>query len=99
VTITTDELWVAFGIVGQAMFFGRFLVQWIASERAGKSVIPVSFWFLSIAGGVIVLIYSIYRLDPVFILGNTTGVLIYARNLMLVGREKRQAERTAEAYK
>jgi lipid-A-disaccharide synthase-like uncharacterized protein len=84
---------VVFGLVGQAMFFGRFLVQWIASERAGKSVIPVAFWFLSIAGGAIVLIYSIYRLDPVFIIGNTTGVLIYGRNLFLVSREKREAAR------
>ena len=90
-TITSEEVWVALGLVGQAMFFGRFLVQWIASERAGKSVIPVAFWFLSIAGGAVVLIYSIYRLDPVFIIGNTTGVLIYGRNLFLVSREKRKA--------
>ena len=96
-TITTEEIWVTFGLIGQAMFFGRFLVQWIASERAGKSVIPVAFWFLSIAGGAVVLIYSIYRLDPVFIIGNTTGVLIYGRNLFLVRREKRQAARAMSA--
>ena len=96
-TITTEEIWVTFGLIGQAMFFGRFLVQWIASERAGRSVIPVAFWFLSIAGGAVVLIYSIYRLDPVFIIGNTTGVLIYGRNLFLVRREKRQAARAMNA--
>jgi lipid-A-disaccharide synthase-like uncharacterized protein len=97
VTITSEELWVAFGLIGQAMFFGRFLVQWIASERAGRSVIPVAFWFLSIAGGAIVLVYSIYRLDPVFIIGNTTGVLIYGRNLFLVSREKRETAVAAAA--
>ena len=90
-TITSEEAWVAIGLVGQAMFFGRFVVQWIASERAGRSVIPFAFWFFSVAGGLIVLVYAIYRLDPVFIIGNTTGLFIYGRNIFLIVRERRNA--------
>ena len=90
-TITSEEAWVAIGLIGQAMFFGRFVVQWIASERAGRSVIPFAFWFFSVAGGLIVLIYAIYRVDPVFIIGNTTGLFIYGRNIFLIVREKRNA--------
>ena len=90
-TITSEEAWVAIGLIGQAMFFGRFVVQWIASERAGRSVIPFAFWFFSVAGGLIVLVYAIYRLDPVFIIGNTTGLFIYGRNIFLIVREKRNA--------
>lgn len=81
-------LWLILGYLGQALFFSRFLVQWVASERAGRSVVPVSFWFLSIAGGLILLAYSIWRKDPVFILGQSCGALIYARNLMLIRKEK-----------
>ncbi len=81
--------WVAFGLFGQLMFTGRFLVQWIASERARKSVVPLSFWYLSMAGGLILLAYAIYRRDVVFILGQSTGVFIYARNLWLIHRERR----------
>jgi len=86
-------LWLIIGYLGQAMFFSRFLVQWIASERAGKSVVPISFWFLSLLGGLTLLAYSIWRKDPVFILGQSCGALIYMRNLMLIRREKtRQPE-------
>jgi lipid-A-disaccharide synthase-like uncharacterized protein len=87
----SERIWIIFGFVGQALFFGRFVVQWIASERAGRSVIPVAFWFFSVGGAVIVLAYAIYRLDPVFIIGNTTGLLIYGRNISLIMREKRRA--------
>ena len=97
--VSVEQIWVAIGLVGQLMFFGRFLVQWIASERAGRSVIPVAFWFFSVGGGLVILVYSIYRLDPVFIIGNTTGVLIYGRNLFLVRREKREAARAVSAFK
>ncbi len=83
--------WVAFGLGGQLMFTGRFLVQWIASERAGRSVVPVAFWYFSIAGGAILLSYAIYRQDPVFILGQSLGVLIYSRNLWLIHAERRRA--------
>lgn len=81
--------WVAFGLFGQLMFTGRFLVQWIASERARKSVVPLAFWYLSMAGGLILLTYAIYRRDVVFILGQSTGVFIYARNLWLINKDRR----------
>lgn len=76
--------WVFFGLLGQLLFTGRFLVQWIASERARRSVVPVAFWWFSIAGGLILLAYAIYRRDPVFILGQSLGVFIYSRNLWLI---------------
>jgi lipid-A-disaccharide synthase-like uncharacterized protein len=85
-----EAWWVVFGLVGQLMFTGRFLVQWIASERAKKSVIPVMFWYFSMGGGLILLSYAIYRKDPVFILGQSLGVFIYARNLWLIRGEKKQ---------
>lgn len=80
----TELLWVLFGLFGQLMFTGRFLVQWIASERARRSVIPVVFWYFSLAGGLILLSYAIYRRDPVFVLGQSLGVFIYLRNLWLI---------------
>ena len=84
------DWWAYIGIIAQALFTGRFVVQWLASERAGRSVIPFSFWLLSIGGGVLLLIYALYRRDPVFILGQAFGVLIYFRNLTFVLRERRQ---------
>lgn len=86
----TEFWWVIIGLSGQLLFTGRFLVQWIASERQRRSVIPVSFWYLSMSGGVVLLSYAIYRQDPVFIFGQSTGVVIYARNLWLIHVEKRQ---------
>jgi lipid-A-disaccharide synthase-like uncharacterized protein len=84
---TVVELWwVLFGLAGQLMFTGRFLVQWIASEKARRSVMPVAFWYFSMGGGLILLSYAIYRRDPVFILGQSLGVFIYARNLWLIHR-------------
>jgi lipid-A-disaccharide synthase-like uncharacterized protein len=80
--------WVMVGLGGQLLFSARFLVQWIASERARKSVMPVVFWHFSMAGGVVLLAYAIWRRDPVFILGQATGVLIYARNLWLIHAER-----------
>lgn len=76
------------GLVGQLFFTARFLVQWIASERAGRSVIPLAFWIFSIGGGIVLFGYALYRRDPVFILGQGTGVFIYIRNLMLISRER-----------
>lgn len=84
------DWWAWVGIVAQALFTGRFVVQWIASERAGRSVIPFSFWTLSIGGGSLLLIYALYRRDPVFILGQSLGVVIYLRNMTFVLRERRQ---------
>jgi lipid-A-disaccharide synthase-like uncharacterized protein len=81
-------LWLGVGLLGQAMFFSRFLVQWLASERAGRSIFPMAFWYLSLAGGVLLLIYAIWRQDPVFILGQTTGASIYLRNIWLRKHDK-----------
>ena len=75
--------WIVLGFVAQGLFTMRFLVQWIASERQRKSVVPVAFWYLSVAGGGLLLAYAIHRKDPVFILGQATGLLVYVRNLML----------------
>lgn len=79
-------VWIGIGFLGQSLFFGRFFVQWIASERRKESVIPRSFWYLSIGGGLILLAYSIHRRDPVFILGQATGIFIYTRNLWFIHR-------------
>lgn len=78
------------GYIGQALFTARFMVQWLASEREGKSVIPVSFWFLSIGGGLLLLAYALYKKDPVFIVGQSLGTFIYLRNLMFVFKERKQ---------
>lgn len=83
------DWWVALGFLAQALFSARFLVQWIASERAGRSVIPVAFWLFSIGGGALLLVYALYRKDPVFIAGQALGLFIYARNLYFVRREQR----------
>lgn len=84
------------GFTGQALFSGRFLVQWIASERAGKSVMPIAFWYFSIGGGLTLLGYAIYRNDPVFILGQSMGVFIYLRNLYLIRKNDRLEKAGAE---
>ena len=76
------------GMAGQILFFSRFLVQWIASEKKGKSTIPLSFWYLSIGGGFLLLVYAIWRKDPVITLGQLVGVFVYVRNLMLIHRHK-----------
>jgi lipid-A-disaccharide synthase-like uncharacterized protein len=81
------ELWIGIGLLGQAAFSGRFLVQWIASERAGRSVVPVHFWILSLVGGALLLAYALYRRDPVFILGQGANLFIYLRNLHLIRKE------------
>ena len=78
--------WVVFGFCGQALFGGRFIHQWIASERSGKSVVPVPFWWLSIAGGATLLVYAIHRRDPVFAAGQAFGLAIYVRNLVLISK-------------
>lgn len=86
----TEFWWVVIGLVAQLAFSARFIVQWFASEKAGRSVMPVAFWWLSLTGGLTLLSYAIYRKDPVFILGQSTGVLIYLRNLWFIYiREKR----------
>ena len=89
----SPEIWLAIGFLGQACFASRFLVQWLMSERAGRSVVPRAFWYLSIAGGMIVLSYAIWRRDPVFIVGQSAGLFVYLRNLTLLWREDRAAAR------
>jgi lipid-A-disaccharide synthase-like uncharacterized protein len=87
VFVTNFDWWVILGFVAQLMFTGRFLVQWIESERQGRSVIPITFWFFSIAGGLLLLAYAMYRRDPVFIAGQAFGVFVYVRNLYLIMKE------------
>jgi lipid-A-disaccharide synthase-like uncharacterized protein len=79
---------VIFGLLGQLCFSLRFIVQWVYSEKAKKSVIPVSFWYFSLAGGAILFVYAIYRKDIVFTLGQGVGLIVYARNLVLIARHK-----------
>ncbi len=84
------DVWVIVGFIAQAMFSMRFVIQWLASERVGRSIVPVAFWFFSIAGGSLLLVYAIQRQDPVFIAGQGLGLVIYFRNLWLIFKEKRR---------
>ncbi|MCK5707421.1 MAG: lipid-A-disaccharide synthase N-terminal domain-containing protein [Candidatus Aureabacteria bacterium] len=84
------DKWVILGFIAQFCFFSRFIVQWIASERKNESVIPIGFWYLSIIGGLLLFIYSIHTRNPVFILGQSMGPLIYSRNLYLIYKKKNQ---------
>jgi lipid-A-disaccharide synthase-like uncharacterized protein len=81
-------MWVILGLIGQGIFAARFLVQWIASEKKKESHIPLVFWYLSLGGAMILLAYAIYRRDPVFILGQATGFIVYIRNLMLIYKKR-----------
>ncbi len=87
------KMWLTIGFLGQALFAARFLVQWIASERRRESVVPVSFWYLSLGGAAILLAYAIWRRDPVFVLGQAFGFVVYTRNLALIGRRAKAANR------
>ncbi len=87
---TTELIWLSVGFAGQALFATRFIVQWIVSERQKRSVIPIAFWYFSAGGGMVLLSYAIWRQDPVFILGQSTGLFIYSRNLYFVYRERRE---------
>ncbi len=77
------------GLIGQGLFSMRFIIQWIASEKAGKSVIPFTFWIFSFGGSLFLLIYAIYRKDPVFILGQAPNLLIYSRNMWLIKKSRK----------
>ena len=90
VFVAQFDWWVVLGFLAQALFSARFFVQWIASERAGRSVIPAAFWWFSIGGGVLLFVYALYRKDPVFIAGQGLGLFIYLRNLYFVMRERGQ---------
>ncbi len=84
-----SKVWLSIGLIGNALFFSRFMVQWIASERAGRSFVPDSFWWLSIAGSVVLLLYAIHKRDPVFTLAYLPNCIVYVRNLMLIRKEAR----------
>jgi len=95
--MTLDRAWLAFGLIGQVVFGARFVVQWIASERKRESHIPLLFWYLSIAGGIITTAYAIHKRDAVFIIGQGAGLVVYVRNLMLIYRVQRTATTTTPA--
>ena len=84
------DFWLVFGIVAQLLFAARFIVQWISSEKAGKSVIPFAFWFFSMGGGLMTLVYGIVKREPVIILGQGLATIIYVRNIMLIVKERRR---------
>jgi len=84
-----EIVWIGIGFLGQFLFMMRFLWQWIQSERQRRSIIPIAFWYFSLAGGMTLFAYAVHRLDPVFITGQSLGLLVYGRNLLLIGREKR----------
>ena len=90
------DFWLAFGLVAQISFGARFLVQWIASERAHKSVVPMAFWFLSVGGGLMTLIYGLVKREPVIIIGQLLSNVIYVRNLMLIFKHHAKASETVE---
>ena len=96
ITPATEIIWLAVGFTAQLMFSMRFIIQWVASERARRSIVPETFWYFSLAGGAMLFAYAIYRMDPVFILGQGTGLLIYARNIHFIARGKREDRAAAE---
>jgi lipid-A-disaccharide synthase-like uncharacterized protein len=84
-----DAVWIVFGLAAQGMFFLRFLLQWIASERVKRSIVPETFWYFSLAGGLMLFLYAVHRADPVIMIGQLTGLFIYARNISLIWAQKR----------
>lgn len=97
-TSATEKTWLAVGFTAQLMFSMRFIVQWIASERARRSIVPETFWYFSMLGGAMLFAYAIYRLDPVFMLGQGMGLVIYGRNIYFIRtHQKREAQAAAAA--
>ena len=92
--VTKFDFWVMFGILAQLLFGCRFLVQWIVSERAGKSVMPFAFWVLSVGGGLMTLVYGVVKREPVIIFGQSLATLIYIRNIALIFKERRETTTT-----
>jgi lipid-A-disaccharide synthase-like uncharacterized protein len=90
-----EVIWIGIGFAGQFLFMMRFLWQWIQSERQKRSIIPIAFWYFSLAGGITLFTYAIHRRDPVFITGQALGVFVYTRNLLLIRRERREGQRPA----
>jgi len=89
-TTTTELFWLGVGFGAQTMFMMRFVIQWLASEKARRSVVPEAFWYWSLAGGFMLFVYAVYRMDPVFILGQLSGLFIYARNLQFIRQSRRE---------
>jgi lipid-A-disaccharide synthase-like uncharacterized protein len=85
-----EVIWIGIGFAGQGLFMMRFLWQWIQSERQKRSIIPIAFWYFSLAGGMTLFAYAVHRRDPVFIAGQALGLLVYSRNLLLIRRESRE---------
>jgi lipid-A-disaccharide synthase-like uncharacterized protein len=85
-----EAIWIGIGFAGQFLFMMRFLWQWIQSERQKRSIIPIAFWYFSLAGGMTLFLYAVHRRDPVFITGQTLGLVVYIRNLLLIRRERRE---------
>ena len=96
VFVAKFDFWLAFGLLAQLSFAARFLVQWIASERAGKSVVPLAFWFFSICGGLLTLVYGLVKREPVIIIGQLVSNIIYVRNLMLIFKSRAQVSETLD---
>ena len=96
---TMNKIFLYIGLFGQLCFSMRFIIQWIYSEKAKKSVIPIAFWYFSLSGGIILLIYAIYHRDPVFIMGQAPGVIIYSRNIYLIHKNKKEEARQSEGEK
>jgi lipid-A-disaccharide synthase-like uncharacterized protein len=96
VFVAKFDFWLAFGLVAQLLFTARFLVQWISSERAGQSVVPMAFWFFSMGGGLMTLIYGIVKREPVIILGQSMATLIYIRNIMLIVKNRASGSKTLD---
>ena len=86
--MTTNQ-WLIIGFVGQALFGARFIIQWVVSEKKGESTIPLAFWYCSIGGAIVLLSYAIYKQDPVFIVGQSLGSIVYVRNLILIDRKRK----------
>ncbi|HEB72683.1 MAG TPA: hypothetical protein ENI77_08695 [Nitrospirae bacterium] len=82
--MTNAQIWLIVGFTAQTLFSLRFLIQWIATERAGKSVVPMAFWYFSLGGGAMLLSYAVYRVDPVFIVGQAAGLFVYSRNIYII---------------
>ena len=96
VFVAKFDFWLAFGIVARLLFTARFLVQWISSERAGQSVVPIAFWFFSMGGGVMTLVYGIAKREPVIILGQAMATVIYVRNIMLIVKSRQSGSKALD---
>ncbi|MDB5579514.1 MAG: hypothetical protein JWR80_4690 [Bradyrhizobium sp.] len=96
VFVAKFDFWLAFGLIAQLLFTARFLVQWISSERAGQSVVPMAFWFFSMGGGLMTLIYGLAKREPVIIIGQSLATIIYIRNIMLIVKNRASVSRTLD---